>query len=102
MGSFGYVVYEVVDGNPFEAEEVSIPIMATWPDGSSVGDIRASVTLAPVSTVATASLEESEPRFVDNAGDPTTIFPCSPAAATGGRDALVAAAARPGRTSASS
>ncbi|MCB1018746.1 MAG: hypothetical protein KDC27_02405, partial [Acidobacteria bacterium] len=57
---------------------VSIPILATWPDGSSVGDVRATVTLAPVSTLATASLEEAEPRFVDNSGDPTTIFSVQP------------------------
>ncbi|MBI3698338.1 MAG: hypothetical protein HY238_26310, partial [Acidobacteria bacterium] len=77
-GGFGYVVYEVVDDNPFANERVKIPVTVGYAantpnDLPAVGTMQVSVSFAPISTVGTSSADEPEPRFVDT-GSPKSIF----------------------------
>jgi hypothetical protein len=69
-GGFGFVIYEVVDSNPFVVENVIVPIWAAWRantanDLPAVGTLQASAAFAPLSTVTTANKDAPEPRFVD-------------------------------------
>lgn len=77
-GGFGFVVYEVVDCNPFLVENVVVPIFAafranTANDLPAVGTLQISASFAPLSTVTQSSLEAPEPRFVDT-GANRSIF----------------------------
>lgn len=57
---FAFVVYEVVGSNAFAVENVNVPFVLTpWPGGLP----SMSVTLAPVSTIATSDGPAPEPRF---------------------------------------
>jgi len=69
-GGFGFVVYEVVDSNPFTVERVVVPVWVGWRantgnDLPAVGTLQASAAFAPISTVTTASASAPESRFVD-------------------------------------
>ncbi len=77
-GNFAYVVYEVVDDDPFRIERVKIPVTVGYKantpnDLPAVGTMQVSVSFAPISTVGTSSDSEPEPRFVDT-GSPRSIF----------------------------
>jgi uncharacterized protein (TIGR03437 family) len=60
----GYAVYEVVDGNPSLAESAQFPTFVGLPAGSPVSVASESISLAPVSTVATATGADPIPRFI--------------------------------------
>lgn len=69
-GGFGFVVYEVIDDNPFVTEDIDVAVCYEWEadtsnDSPAIGSSQASATFAPISTVFTASDSEPEPRFVD-------------------------------------
>ena len=69
-GGFGFVVYEVIDCNPFTVENVIVPIWAasranTANDLPAVGTLQVSAAFAPLSTVTTSNRDAPEPRFVD-------------------------------------
>ncbi len=66
LGGAGYAVYEVVDSNPSRIESAEIPVfLGLPPDGFRAAQTtNASISLAPVSTVTTASATEPLPRFV--------------------------------------
>jgi hypothetical protein len=69
-GGFGFVVYEVVESNPFAIENVVINVTAahranTANDLPAVGTLQMSAAFAPLSTVTTANASAPEPRFVD-------------------------------------
>ena len=69
-GGFGYVVYEVVNDNPFAVENVIVPIWVAYRantanDLPAVGTLQASAAFAPLSTVTTSNPDAPEPRFVD-------------------------------------
>jgi hypothetical protein len=66
LGGSGAVVYEVTDTLTFRTESVEIPVFASWAEGVGAGEILATLSLAPVSTVFTSSAEAPEPRFVEN------------------------------------
>jgi hypothetical protein len=77
-GGFGYVVYEVVNDNPFAVENVIVPIWAasranTANDLPAVGTLQVSATFAPLSTVTQSNRDAPEPRFVDT-GANRSIF----------------------------
>jgi len=67
-----YAVYEVIDSNPSRIETAEVPtFLGLPPDGfRQVQTTNSQITLAPVSTVTTASAREPLPRFVAVA--PTT------------------------------
>ena len=60
----GYAVYEVVDANPATIESAQIPNFFTIPANSPPSTSSATLSLAPVSTVGTASTTAPVPRFV--------------------------------------
>jgi uncharacterized protein (TIGR03437 family) len=60
----GYAVYEVVDANPSTIENAQIPNFFALPPNSPPSTSNGSLSLAPVSTVATASTTAPIPRFV--------------------------------------
>jgi uncharacterized protein (TIGR03437 family) len=60
----GYAVYEVVDANPSAIESAQIPNFFALPPNSPPSTSNGSLSLAPVSTVATASTTAPSPRFV--------------------------------------
>jgi hypothetical protein len=60
----GYAVYEVVDANPSAIESAQIPNFFAVPPNSPPSTSNGSLSLAPVSTVATASTTAPIPRFV--------------------------------------
>lgn len=69
-GGFGFVIYEVIDCNPFTVENVTVPIWAasranTANDLPAVGTLQVSAAFAPLSTVTTSNRDAPEPRFVD-------------------------------------
>jgi hypothetical protein len=69
-GGFGFVIYEVVDCNPFTVENVTVPIWVAYRantanDLPAVGTLQASAAFAPLSTVTTSNRDAPEPRFVD-------------------------------------
>jgi uncharacterized protein (TIGR03437 family) len=59
----GYAVYEVVDANPAIVENAQFPTFVGLPAGSPVAVAHESISLAPVSTVATATSADAIPRF---------------------------------------
>lgn len=60
----GYAVYEVVDSDPSAIESVQIPNYFAIPPQTVASSSTGSVSLAPVSTVTTASTTAPIPRFV--------------------------------------
>ena len=60
----GYAAYEVVDANPSSIENAQIPNFFALPPNSPPSTSNGSLSLAPVSTVATASTTAPIPRFV--------------------------------------
>jgi len=60
----GYAVYEVVDANPSTTESAQIPNFFAIPPNSPPSTANGSLSLAPVSTVASASTTAPIPRFV--------------------------------------
>jgi hypothetical protein len=69
-GGFGFVIYEVVDCNPFTVENVVVPVWVAYRantanDLPAVGTLQASAAFAPLSTVTTSNRDAPEPRFVD-------------------------------------
>jgi uncharacterized protein (TIGR03437 family) len=72
----GYAVYEVVDANPSAIESAQIPNFFALPPNSPPSTSNGSLSLAPVSTVATASTTAPIPRFV-------AVMPPSDCAAVG-------------------
>jgi len=69
-GGTGFVVYEVIDSNPFAQEAVVVPITVGWAantanDLPAVGTLQVSASFGPTSTVTTANRDAPEPRFVD-------------------------------------
>jgi uncharacterized protein (TIGR03437 family) len=75
----GYVVYEVVDANPNLRESAQIPTFIGMPANTTPATANETVTLAPVSTVTTASTSAPIPRFwaVAPASDCTPLGDCS-------------------------
>jgi uncharacterized protein (TIGR03437 family) len=65
-GGSAYVVYEVVDSNSSRIESAQFPtFLGLPPDGSRVAsETSSTVTLAAVSSIATASANEPLPRFL--------------------------------------
>jgi hypothetical protein len=83
-GGFGYVIYEVINCNPFAVENVIVPIWVAYRantanDLPAVGTLQASAAFAPLSTVTTASKDAPEPRFVDTGANRSmyTIARCT-------------------------
>jgi hypothetical protein len=75
---FGFVVYEVVDDNPFVIESAIVPFTAGYVSNTAnnlpaVGTMQASVSFAPLSTVTTSDTVSPRPRFVDT-GSPKSVF----------------------------
>ncbi len=69
-GGFGYVVYEVVNDDPFAVENVIVPVWVAYRantanDLPAVGTLQASAAFAPLSTVTQSNNSAPEPRFVD-------------------------------------
>jgi hypothetical protein len=69
-GGFGFVIYEVIDSNPFTVENVVVPVTVAYRantanDLPAVGTLQASAAFAPLSTVTQANRDAPEPRFVD-------------------------------------
>jgi len=59
----GYAVFEVVDANPSSTESAQIPNFFVIPPYSTPSTANGSVSLAPVSTVTTATATDPIPRF---------------------------------------
>ncbi|HLK51258.1 MAG TPA: hypothetical protein VKT49_24110, partial [Bryobacteraceae bacterium] len=60
----GYAVYEVMDSNPSVVENAQIPTFLGLPVGSSASSVaQVAISLAPVSTVTTATSTDPVPRF---------------------------------------
>jgi len=82
-GGSGYVVYEVVDASPLLRESAQFPTFLGLPPlaGGDPVIARWSVTLAPVSTIATASASAPVPRFaaVSPASDCAALGDCNAA-----------------------
>ncbi len=64
-GGVGFVVYEVMDGNPSVIESAQIPtfIGLTKITGSTAGTASEQITFAPLSTETAASTSDPVPRF---------------------------------------
>jgi hypothetical protein len=83
-GGFGFVIYEVVDSNPFVVESAIVPVWVAYRantanDLPAVGTLQASAAFAPLSTVTTANKDAPEPRFVDTGANRSvyTIARCT-------------------------
>jgi uncharacterized protein (TIGR03437 family) len=63
-GGAGYAVYEVVDSSPSVTESAQIPNFFSIPANSPASTSNGSLSLAPVSTIGTASATAPIPRFV--------------------------------------
>jgi uncharacterized protein (TIGR03437 family) len=63
-GGAGYAVYEVVDADPSAIESAQIPNFFAIPPQSQPSSSSGSLSLAPVSTVSSASTTAPIPRFV--------------------------------------
>jgi len=63
-GGAGYAVYEVLDGNPAAIESAQFPTFIVLTQISGPATAGASLTLAPVSAVPTATATDPVPRFV--------------------------------------
>ena len=60
----GYAVYEVADNNPVVLESVQFPTFVSIPNATAAAVAQESLSYAPVSTVASASMTAPVPRFV--------------------------------------
>ena len=70
-GGSGYAVYEVVDTNPSVQESVQFPTFIGLSDVTGSAVAQESVSLAPVSSVSTASTTAPIPRFTANYPPPS-------------------------------
>jgi uncharacterized protein (TIGR03437 family) len=75
----GYVVYEVIDANPGLQESVQFPTFVGIASVTAPSVAQATVSFAPVSTVATASTSAPVPRFAPVAPgtDCTALLDCN-------------------------
>jgi Galactose oxidase, central domain/Kelch motif len=64
-GSTVYAVYEVIYSNPSVQETATIPVAVAFITEPSVGVVNATTSLAPLSTVGTASETAAIPRFAN-------------------------------------
>ncbi len=62
-GSRAYAVYEVIYADPSVQETATIPVAVAFTNVPSTGEVQALTTLAPLSSVETASETASIPRF---------------------------------------
>jgi hypothetical protein len=78
-GSKAFAVYEVIYADPFVEETAAIPVAVAFTNVPSTGDVQALTTLAPLSSVETASQSASIPRFVNfsTAQDAYSITSCA-------------------------
>ncbi len=74
----GYVVYEVTDANPITIESAQFPTFIAIASVNAAATATESVSLAPVSTVASASTTAPVPRFISGtpANDCTIVGDC--------------------------
>jgi uncharacterized protein (TIGR03437 family) len=72
-GGAGYAVYEVLDANPSVQENAQFPTFVGLADTSDTSIATESISLGPISTVATASSTDPNPRFALT----TPTFDCS-------------------------
>ena len=73
----GYVVYEVMNGDPFRSQSVWVPVKVWWEpdtgeDKPAIGSGQVHVTFAPLSDEGEAG-NFPKPRFIDSGGDPFTF-----------------------------
>ncbi len=64
-GSTAYAVYEVIYADPAVQETATIPVAVAFIKEPSAGVVNATTSLAPLSTVETASLTAPIPRFAN-------------------------------------
>jgi hypothetical protein len=64
-GSTAYAVYEVIYSDPNTIETASIPVAVAFTNTPAIGTVNATTSLAPLSTVGTASQSASIPRFAN-------------------------------------
>jgi hypothetical protein len=64
-GSTAYAVYEVIYANQSVQETATIPVAVAFTNVPSTGNVEALTTLAPLSSVGTASESASIPRFAN-------------------------------------
>jgi len=64
-GSTAYAVYEVINASPAVLETATIPVAVAFIKEPSAGMVNATTSLAPLSTVGTASESASIPRFAN-------------------------------------
>jgi hypothetical protein len=62
-GSAAYAVYEVVYSDPAVLETAAIPVAVAFHTGTALGQVQASVSLAPINTINTSSLSAPIPRY---------------------------------------
>jgi uncharacterized protein (TIGR03437 family) len=74
----GYAVYEVMDGNPNVIENAQFPTFVALASGSPVTVAHETISLAPISTVTTATSGDPVPRFAATtpASDCTRVGDC--------------------------
>ena len=76
-GGFGVAVWEYVHERPASADELDNlnfgVVFAVRSETKRFGRTLAALTLAPLSSVASADEKESVPRFIDTGGNPTGI-----------------------------
>ena len=77
----GYAVYEVADTNPTVMESVQFPTFVSIPNATAAAVAQESISYAPVSGVASASMTAPVPRFtaVTPASDCTVLGDCQAA-----------------------
>ncbi|GEM_PF-486707 len=59
----GYAVYEVIDSNPNALENAQFPTFVGLPAGTPAAVAHESISIGPISTVATATTSDPVPRF---------------------------------------
>ena len=79
-GSTAYAVYEVINASPAVLETATIPVAVAFIEEPSAGVVNATTSLAPLSTVGTASESASIPRFANfsSAQGAYSITSCQP------------------------
>jgi hypothetical protein len=79
-GSTAYAVYEVIYADPSVLETAVIPVAVAFIEEPSAGVVNATTSLAPLSTVGTASESASIPRFANfsSAQEAYSITSCQP------------------------
>lgn len=90
-----FAVWEVLDSNPLQIEQLNIPFVVAYPLGAAAGTATLSVSLAPVTTVTTMSGTAPVPRFVDT-GTARTAFTISTCALSANPTSLTFNAQTPG------